>query len=316
MVPLLLPTADMKAIRIHQFGGPEQVLIEEIKIPALQRGEALVRVRAAGVNPVDWMIRERIYNPEGADRVPLTLGQDFSGVIELISPGTKTEFKEGDEVLGEAWGAFAEFAALPVADLVRKPAEIDFVTAASIPMPALTAWQVVVDTARAHPGMSFLIHGASGGVGSFAAQFAILRGAEVIATASPPSFDYLRSIGVKEIINYQTERFEEKVKDVDVVIDPLGGDIQARSWPVLKKGGMLINLVGEIDEESAQHMGVEGVDFGMTYDTAALEEIVRLVALGKVKPHVSAVLTLAEARHAMNLNQSGGSHGKIVLKVA
>jgi NADPH:quinone reductase-like Zn-dependent oxidoreductase len=306
----------MKAVRIHKFGNSDQVQIEEVSMPKIGPNKALIRIRAAGVNPVDWMVRERIYNPEGADRVPMTLGQDFSGVIESIEPGAKTTFKEGDEVFGEVWGSFAQYAAVPLQDLVRKPKTVDFQVAASLPMPALTAWQVVIDTAEAKPGMRFLIHGASGGVGSFAAQFAKWKNAEVIATASKPSFEFLRSIGVSQIIDYQHERFEDKVKDVDVVIDPLGGDTQARSWQVLKKGGMLINLVGELSEAAAKKAGVRGVEFGMEYDTEDLEEIANLVDRGIIKPHITGVLPLDQARKALDLNQGGESHGKIVLQVS
>src|SRR5438105_3229866 len=154
----------MKAVRIHEFGGPDQVHVEDVPLPKVARGKALVRIRAAGVNPVDWMVREHIYNPKGADRVPLTLGQDFAGVVERIGAGSKTSLREGDEVFGEVFGSFAEFALVPVKDLVKKPASLDFNLAAALPMPALTAWQAIVDTARARRGMRFLIHGASAGL--------------------------------------------------------------------------------------------------------------------------------------------------------
>jgi NADPH:quinone reductase-like Zn-dependent oxidoreductase len=309
----------MKAVRIARFGGPEVVRIEQLTEPKIHSGEALVRVRAAGVNPVDWMIREKIYNPEGADRVPLTLGQDFAGVIERFrdhsGEGTGA-LREGDEVLGEAWGTFAEAIAVPVKDLVRKPAGIDFVTAAAIPMPGLTAWQMIMDTAHATKGMRFLIHGAGGAVGSFAVQFARLQGAEVIATASASNFKYLKSIGVDRVIDYRKDKFENLVNDVDVVIDPQGGELQQRSWGVLKKGGMLINLVGDIDNDAAEKQGVRGVEFAMRYDVEDLREICALVEKGAVQPHVSRVLDLNDARKAMDLNQQGKSHGKIVLRVA
>ncbi|MBI5543421.1 MAG: NADP-dependent oxidoreductase [Deltaproteobacteria bacterium] len=305
----------MKAVRIHEFGGPERVQVEDIPTPRLTAGKALVRVHAAAVNPVDWMVRERIYNPEGADRVPLTLGQDFAGVIEQIGPHSETSLRERDEVFGEVWGSFAQYALVPVEDLVLKPRSVDFVTAASIPMPAITAWQAIIDTAEAKPGMRFLIHGASGGVGSFAAQFAHWKGAQVLATASQPSFDYLRSIGVTTIIDYEHERFEDKVRDVDVVLDPIGGDVQARSWGVLKQGGMLINLIGELHEAAARKAGVVGVEFGMEYDTEDLDFIAKLVDRGIVKPHVTQVLPLEQAREALDLNQQNKSHGKIVLEV-
>jgi len=305
----------MKAVRIHRFGSSDEVQVEDLPIPKVGRDQALVRIRAAAVNPVDWMIREQIYNPAGADRVPLTLGQDFSGVIEKLGEGSRTALREGEGVFGEVWGSFAEYALVPVADLVRKPDEIDFVVAASLPMPALTAWQAVIDTAEAASGMRFLVHGASGGVGSFAAQLAQLRGAEVIATASRTSFDWLRSVGIEQLVDYQQERFEDRVRDVDVVIDPLGGDTQARSWSVLKKGGMLINLVGEVNEAAAKKAGARGIEFGMEYDTEDLEEIAELVARGTIKPHIAQVMPLDKAREALDLNQGGRSHGKIVLQV-
>lgn len=248
----------MKAVRINNFGGPEQVRIEEIPTPEVKPRMSRVRVKAVSVNPVDWMIREKIYNPEGADRVPMTLGQDFAGVIDAVGRGDKSPFREGDEVFGEAWGAFAEYVLLPTRDLVRKPPSIDPSVAAAIPMIGLTAWQAIVDTAEAGPGMRFLIHGAGGGVGSMAVQFAKLKEARVVATGSGASIEYLRSIGVEQVIDYETQTFEELVSDVDVVLDPLGGETQARSWGVLKKGGMLINLVGEIDETAAKRGACAG----------------------------------------------------------
>jgi NADPH:quinone reductase-like Zn-dependent oxidoreductase len=305
----------MRAIRIEAFGGPDRVEIEDIPVPGVTKGKALVRIRAAAVNPVDWMVREKIYNPPGANKVPMTLGQDFSGTIAQIGAGSATPLQVGDAVFGEAWGTFAEYALVPLKDLVRKPEGIDFITAASLPMPALTAWQAMIDTAEVKRGMRVLIHGASGGVGSFAAQFAKWRGAQVIATAGRASFPWLRSIGVDQLIDYKRSRFEEKVQDVDVVLDPLGGDTQARSWGVLRKGGMLINLLGEINERAAKKAGVKGVEFGMEYDTVDLEEIAKLVEAGSIQPHVTRVMPLSQAHRALDLNQQGESHGKIVLAV-
>lgn len=307
----------MKAIRIHDFGGSELIQLEEIPTPETRAGYALVRIRAAGVNPVDWMIREKIYNPEGMNQVPLTLGQDFAGVIEKMPPhDSETHLKVGDAVFGEAWGTFAEYALVPIKDLVPLPRGINFTLGASIPMPALTAWQMIHRTAHVRPGMKLLIHGASGGVGSFAVQFAKLKGAEVIATASRHSFEFLRSIGSDEIIDYEKEKFEDTCHSIDAVIDPKGGLLQARSWAILKKGGMLINLIGEIDQIAAKKHGVRGILFGMEYNVDDLREIAHLVEQGRVRPHISQVLTLADARKALDLNQKGESHGKIILKVA
>ena len=306
----------MKAVRIDEFGGPDKVHLSDIPVPQPGPGEVLVRVYAAALNPVDWMIREQIFNPPGADRVPLTLGQDFSGVVIELGPGAERWFSVGAEVLGETWGSFAEYVTAPAKHLIPKPPTLDFVVAASIPMPSLTAWQMVVDVAQAHADQRFLIHGAAGGVGSYAAQIARMRGAYVIATASPPSFAWLRKIGVNEVIDYQREPFEARVHDVDVVIDPIGGDVQERSWETLKPGGMLINLIGEIDEAAARRAGARGVAFEMRYDPDDLREIVGLIERGILLPHVAQVLSLDEARKAMELNQQGRSHGQIVLRVA
>ena len=306
----------MKAARIHAFGGSDKVRVETIDVPRVKKKTALVRVRAAGVNPVDWAVREKIYNPKGADTLPLTLGQDFAGVIEEIAPGFRSSFRKGDEVFGQTWGSFAEYAVVPLKDLVRKPRSLSFVSAASVPMAALTAWQMVIDTATASPRKTFLIHGASGGVGSFAAQFAKWKGAHVIATASRPSFRYLERIGVDVIIDYKQERFEKKVTGVDVVIDPIGGDTQKRSWRVLKRGGILINLIGEIDHAAARKAGVRGIEFGVRYDTEDLKQIARLLERKVVRPHISRVMPLGQVRRALDTNEKGRSHGKIVLEVA
>ncbi|MHB8874833.1 MAG: NADP-dependent oxidoreductase [Myxococcaceae bacterium] len=305
----------MKAVRIHRFGGPGQVRLEDVPIPSLKPGKALVRIKAAAVNPVDWMIREHEYNPPGADTLPLTLGQDFAGVIESLPPGSKTRLREGDEVFGEVWGSFAEFALVPVKHLVKKPRSLSFAEAAAIPMPALTAWQAVIDTARARKGMRFLIHGGSGGVGSFAVQFAKWKGAWVASTGSRASREYLTNLGVEQFIDYQRQRFEDEVQDVDVVLDTVGGETGARSLKVLKKGGMLIDLLGELDQAAAKKAGVRGVMFGMRYDTEDLAEIARLVNRGIIEPHITRTLPLEQARRAIDLNQQGKSHGKIVLEL-
>jgi NADPH:quinone reductase-like Zn-dependent oxidoreductase len=306
----------MRAVRIHAFGGPEQVVVEEIAAPALEPHHAKVRVVAAGVNPVDWAIREHEYNPRGADSVPMTLGQDFAGVVEEVAADARASFVEGDEVFGETWGSFAEHALVPVRHLVRKPATVDFVTAASLPMPGLTAWQLVVNTARVHRGTRILVHGAGGSVGSLCVQLAKSRGAHVIATASASSSRYLQSIGADEVIDYQRDHFETRVHEVDVVIEHLGGETQRRSIAVLRKGGMLINLGGEVDRRAARRAGVEAIAFGMEYRTRDLARVAELVADGVLRPRVSKVMPLRKARRALDLNQQNRSHGKIVLRVA
>jgi NADPH:quinone reductase-like Zn-dependent oxidoreductase len=248
----------------------------------------------------------------------MTLGQDFAGVVAKVVPGTLLdgrELKEGTPVFGEAWGTFAELISVPSHDLVEKPAAIDFVTAAALPMPALTAWQVAC-VAEAAPGRRILVHGGAGGVGSFAAQFSRLKGARVTVTSGPESFAYLRDAGIADIVDYHREPFERRGRVFDVVIDPFGGELQQRSFEVLAPGGLLINLVGAADEAGANEAGVRAIDFEMHYDTGDLREIAGLVGRGEVKPHISCVMPLEAARDAMEMNQRGESHGKIVLALA
>jgi NADPH:quinone reductase-like Zn-dependent oxidoreductase len=181
-------------------------------------------------------------------------------------------------------------------------------------MPALTAWQLV-EVAEAAPGKRILVHGGAGGVGSFAAQFARLKGARVTVTAGPESFAYLKDAGVNDVIDYRRDPFERRGRVFDVVVDPFGGELQQRSFRVLVPGGLLINLVGTADEAAAKNAGVRALDFGMRYDTLQLQEIAGLVARGEVKPHISRVMPLEAARVAMDMNQAGESHGKIVLEL-
>jgi NADPH:quinone reductase-like Zn-dependent oxidoreductase len=306
----------MRAVRINAFGGPDQVQLTDIAEPRPGPGDVLVRVYAAALNPVDWMIRDHVFNPPGADRVPMTLGEDFAGVVADLGAGTPPPLMIGNEVLGEHLGSFADYVVAPARDLVVKPPTLDFVTAAALPMPSLTAWQAIVDTARTAAGMRVLVHGAGGGVGSFAVQFAKLKGAQVIATTSAPNFEWLHQLGADRIIDYHEQRFEDELRDVDVVLDSKGGEVQARSLKVMRRGGVLISLVGQVDAVAAARAGVRAVTLRMRYDVAELRHIVGLVERGLVKPHVARVLGLDDVPAAMELNKHNQSHGQIVLKVA
>lgn len=305
----------MKAIRIHAYGHGDQMALETVPQPRVEKGQVLVRIHDAAVNPVDWKIREGYLKGARPAAFPLTMGQDLSGEVVDVGDGVST-FAKGEPVFGFGRGAYAEYALASPQGLAHKPSSLDDLTAASIPTAGLTAWQIVIDVAQVSQGQTVLIHGAGGGVGSFAVQFARWKGARVIATASRDDASYLRGLGVDEIIDYKSERFEDKAKDVDVVIDLVGGDTLARSYGIVKKGGLLVTTLGQADEAEAKKRGLRAVNFMMKREGAELEQIAQLVAQGRVKPRIAKVLPLSEAKQADDLCQFGHPHGKVILKVA
>jgi len=306
---------NMKAIRIHQYGGPEELKLEDAPRPQPGTGEVLVRVLAAGVNPVDWKIRAGYLKTYMPVPMPFIPGIDISGIVEATGHGV-TKFKKGDEVFGASNGAYAEFAVAKESELAAKPHSIDHAQAAAIPVAALTAWQALFNAGGLLAGQKVLIHGASGGVGGFAAQFAEAKGAHVIGTASGRNQAFLRQLGIDQPIDYEKTKFEDVVHDVDVVLDTIGGDTQQRSWPVLKKGGILISIVQPPSAEEAAKHGVRATMFARQPNTGELSDIARLIDSGKVKVVVDTILPLSEARRAQELSQTGHTRGKIVLKVA
>jgi NADPH:quinone reductase-like Zn-dependent oxidoreductase len=308
-------TETMKAVRIHKFGGPDVLQFEDVPRPEPGTHQVLVRIHAAGVNPVDWKIRE---GKLGKIPLPSIMGSDFSGEIEAIGPDV-TEFRVGESVFGsvaDESGSYAQFALAPLTHIIEKPKAIDHVRAAAMPVPAMTAWQALFDTANLTAGQKILIHAASGGVGSFAVQFAKWKGAHVIGTASADNIALVRSFGADEIIDYRKTRFEDVVHDADVVFDTVGGETQERSWKVLKRGGILVSIVQPPPENEAKAHGVRGVF--MVEDAkrnAELTQIAKLVANRQIQVNVETVLPLTEARKAQEISQTGHAHGKIVLKV-
>jgi NADPH:quinone reductase-like Zn-dependent oxidoreductase len=305
----------MKAVRIHAFGGPDVLKLEEVPIPKPQPDEILVRVHAAGINPVDWKIRE---GHLGGGRLPQFMGSDFSGVVELAGSAVR-DFRAEDAVFGTVTddsGSYAEYALANVLQVARKPASLDHVHAAALPMASLTAWQALVDHAHLQTDQTVLIHGAAGGVGSFAVQFAAYKGAHVIGTASVQNQNYLKELGADEVIDYRSTPFEDVVSDADVVFDTQGGQTQERSWKVLKRGGILISIVQPPDENRAKELGVRAMFMRSDANRGdQLARIADLVASGQVKVNVDRALPLEEARKAQELSQSGHVHGKVVLLV-
>src|SRR5205823_10936803 len=284
-------------------------------------GELLIRVHAASVNPIDWKVRAGYMK----DYIPLPLpfipGWDVSGVVEAVGSGV-TKFKKGDEVYARpdvpahGAGAYAEYVVAKETETALKPKSSDHVHAATIPVGAVTAWRALFDAAGLKEGQKVLIHGAAGGVGSFAVQLAKWKGASVIGTASTRNQAFLRQLGVDEPIDYEKTHFEDVVHDVDVVFDPIGGDTQKRSWKTLKNGGILVSIVAPPSAEEAKKHAVRSAFLSAQGGSSLLAELATLVDSGKIKPIVETVMPLSEARRAHELNETGHARGKIVLKVA
>ena len=307
----------MKAIRTHGRGGPEQLFFEDVPLPEVRRGDVLLQVRATGITPTELTWDETYQNADGVPRIPSIPGHEVSGVVERMAPDV-TDFRPGDEVYGLADfprdGAAAEFAAVQAANLALKPRSITHVQAAALPLSVLTAWQALFEHAHLVAGQSVLIHGGAGGVGSLAVQLACWRRARVIATASGRDTAFVRSLGADDVIDYHATRFEEALRDVDVVLDTIGGETRERSWRVLRKGGALITLVSPIPAGVAEQHGVRGVFFIVSGNRGQLDQISALVDEEKLKPVIAEVLPLARAREAFELGAEIHSPGKIVLQ--
>src|SRR5579872_6466503 len=308
----------MKAVRIHEYGGPEVLKYEDVPRPEPGEGDVLVRVHAASVNPVDWKLRAGYMKGFLDYKMPMIPGWDLSGVVEAVAPGV-TAWKKGDAVYSRPDirrdGSYAEYISVKASELAHKPKSLDHNHAAAIPLAALTAWQALFDAAGLQAGQRVLIHAAAGGVGTFAVQFARWKGAHVIGTASEKNHAFLKELGADELIDYNQARFEDVVRDVDVVLDAMAGETRDRSWKVLKKGGILVSILGQPSQEDAARHGVRGAGVFVQPNQVELEQIGALVDSGKVKPVIEAVLPLKDARKAHEMNRTLHTRGKIVLQV-
>jgi len=305
----------MQAIRIHEYGNAGKLQLEEIPRLQVTDDQILVRVRDAGVNPIDWKIRQGHLKQVMPAQFPLTIGQDFAGEVAQLGKAADP-FHVGDRVFGFAQGAYAEYVAAPVSTVAAIPEALDFITAAALPTAGLTALQIIRDVVKARSGMTILIHGAAGGVGSFASQIAINAGANVIGSATGVDNDYLKSIGVAQVIDYKREPFEEKVSKVDAVVDLVGGETLAHSYGVVRPGGVLATTVQPIDEAAASRAGIRAVQVFMRRNSADLSSLADMVAKGSVKPRLAQTMSLRQAKEAQELSESGKTHGKVILKVA
>jgi NADPH:quinone reductase-like Zn-dependent oxidoreductase len=307
----------MKAIRVHAYGGADQLRYEEAPEPKVESGKVLVRIRNASVNPIDFKLASGTMRQIMPINFPWIPGGDFSGVVEEVGPGV-TGLKKGDAVYGDAsgGGAYAEFYAGPATMIAPKPRRLSDVEAASIPLAAQTAWQGLFDNGRLERSETVLIHGASGGVGTFAVQLAHWKGAKVLATASGSNADYVRSLGADQVIDYKATPFESVAKNVDLVLDLIGGDTQKRSFGVLKPGGRLIATAEPPNEEEAAKHKVEAKMMQMKATTNNLKQLAELLDAGNIKTVVAKTYPLAQAREAWAEIISGHARGKIVLEVA
>ena len=308
----------MKAVCIYSYGGPEVLVYEDAPRPHPGPGEVLVRVHAAGINPVDWKIREGYLKEMLHHTFPLVLGWDLSGVVESLCSGL-TNLKVGDEVFSRPNilrdGAYAEFIVVKECELALKPKSVDHLHAAALPLAGLTGWQTLFDAAGLSAGQRVLIHAAAGGVGHIAVQLAKWKGAHVIGTASEKNHDFLRKLGIDQVIDYDTERFDEVVQPVDVVLDTIGGDTQKRSWKVLKRGGILVSIVSPPKDEIATEHGVRQAFVFTQPNSVQLGEIAKLVDADKLKVIVETVLPLSDATRGQELSERGHGRGKIVLRL-
>jgi NADPH:quinone reductase-like Zn-dependent oxidoreductase len=309
----------MKAIVIHQYGGPEVLKYEDVPLPEAKENQMLVRVIAAGVNPVDGMVRSGMFEKYQKAVFPLILGGDIAGVVEKI--GSKiTKFKAGDPIYAYvSWkngGGYAEYAIVTEQEAAPKPKSISYVEAAAVPIVALTAWQALIDSAKLSAGQSVLIHGGSGGVGTFAIQIAKAHGAKVFATASTRNQDLLKELGADVAIDYTKQKFEDIAKDVDVVLDSVGGDTLERSYGVLKKGGFIVTLNSPLDHAELDKHGIRGDEISVKPNPDELAELGKLIDAKKIKVVVSQTFPLADAIKAQEQAATGHTRGKIVLKVA
>jgi len=308
----------MKSVCIYSYGGPEVLVYEDAPRPHPDAGEVLVRVHAAGINPVDWKIREGHLKEMLHHTFPLVLGWDVSGVIEALGTGI-TRLKVGDEVFSRPDiardGAYAEFIVIRESELALKPKSIDHIHAAALPLAGLTAWQTLFEAGGLLAGQRVLIHAAAGGVGHIAVQLAKWKGAHVIGTAAERNHEFLRKLGVDQVIDYDTERFEEVVQPVDVVLDTRGGETQERSWKVLKPGGILVSIASPPKAEIAAAHGVRQAFVFTQPNAVQLAEIAKLTDAEKLKVIVETILPLSDATRGQELSQRGHGRGKIVLRV-
>ena len=306
----------MKAIRVQQYGGPEQLRYEDAPAPQARSGQVLVRVRATSVNPWDYKLASGIFQKMVPLELPYIPGGEFSGVIEVAGGGI-ADLTVGQGVYGNCpRGAYAELVALDAATAAPKPKKLTHIEAATVPVAGQTAWQGLFEHGRLEKGQTVLIHAAAGGVGSFAVQLARWKGARVLATGSAANTDYLKSLGADVVIDYKTTDFESVAKEIDVVFDLVGGETQARSLNVLRKGGHLIATAQPPSQDLAKKAGVRAMMMQMTPTRQRLQKLAELLDAGTIRTVVTKTYPLSAAREAWEYGKSGHTRGKVAIEVA
>jgi NADPH:quinone reductase-like Zn-dependent oxidoreductase len=307
----------MQAVCIERFGGPETLQLQQVERPTPKDDELLIRVRAASVNPVDYKIRSGHYPPVTEKNLPKILGRDVSGVVAARGSAVAT-FKDGDAVfamLNGGPGGYAEYVTISADLCTRMPANLDYAQAAAVPLAAITAWQGLFDHGGLSAGQRVLIHGGAGGVGHFAIQLAKACGAFVATTCSANDEEFVRSLGADQVIDYKSERFEDAVREVDLVFDLVSGDAQERSWSVLKDGGTLVSTLSKPSERQAQIHHARAMNYVAHPDGAELAQIAHLITEKKLRPHVDLKVPLQEVQAAHRKLENEHPRGKVVLEV-
>jgi NADPH:quinone reductase-like Zn-dependent oxidoreductase len=305
-------SGEIKAIRFHEYGGSEKLVLETIPRPVPKANEVLIKVHFAGVNPVDWKFRAGYLKDFMPLQLPFVPGIDVSGTIEELGSEVKT-LKKGQAVFGVASGAYAEYAIASASDVTAKPDKLSFEQAATLPLGALTAWQAVED-AGIKAGQIIVVQGAAGGVGLFAVQFARAKGARVTGTASAANKDFVKSLGAEKFVDYTKGPLETEIKNADVVIDTVGGETLEKSYGLLKKGGVLVTMAGQISEEKAKEHGVRVLG-SRRGPTEKLKMIGEMAAEKTLHTELGKIFPLAEAAAAQDLSQTRHGRGRIVLRV-
>ncbi len=301
----------MQVVRLHDYGGPDKLVVEQAKRPQPGAGQVLMRIKAAGVNPADWKTGGGAFKQFLPLQFPWTPGLEAAGVVEAIGPDVKS-FRRGQEVYGVLSGAYAKYALAKENDIQPKPASVTFEEAAAVPLGALTAWAAVINTANVRAEQRVLVHGGAGGVGGYAVQLAHWKGAQVFATASAANTDFVRSLGAEMAIDYNEAPFETVVHDLDAVIDTVGGDLAARSFKVLHPGGIYVTVAGRLPEGAGTAEGVLATGAGpATAET--LKQISQLIESKHIRPNVGKVFKLSEAPQALAISQRGHGRGRIIL---